>query len=149
MSIVSAIILLLCILLPHFSTQLNVERTYHITLSFLAPFCILGGDIVFKWISKLFKFASFRFHLSGTGACPAWLSEQCRSSSDVSSVSTLADQLRMTQESAQIGQLSDMIRFVQRQKANSSENCLVAGWKLYRRLVIGRARRRIQHTSGT
>ena len=61
MSIVSAIILLLCILLPHFSTQLNVERTYHITLSFLAPFCILGGDIVFKWISKLFKFASFRF----------------------------------------------------------------------------------------
>jgi uncharacterized membrane protein len=53
MAIVSSLLLLLCIVLPRFSASLNISRIYHITLIFLAPFCVLGGITTFRWILKL------------------------------------------------------------------------------------------------
>lgn len=55
MSIVSILLLVLCIVLPYFSAALNMTRIYHITLLFLSPFCILGGIAVFQWFAKAFK----------------------------------------------------------------------------------------------
>ena len=51
-SYTNLIVLLLCIAVPHFGSSLNVTRIYHIVLFFLAPFCILGGETVFVFISK-------------------------------------------------------------------------------------------------
>jgi len=36
------------IALPYFASALNTTRLYHITLIFLAPFCVIGGIAVFK-----------------------------------------------------------------------------------------------------
>ncbi|WFN35320.1 DUF2206 domain-containing protein [Methanogenium sp. S4BF] len=47
--------LLICIggvTLPFFASALNTTRLYQITLIFLAPFCIIGGIIVFKSILR-------------------------------------------------------------------------------------------------
>ncbi len=68
MSLVSMVIIAMCVILPYFSTNLNMSRTYHITLFFLAPFCILGGITVFKWLfklapSKLFRTLNNSIHL--------------------------------------------------------------------------------------
>ena len=61
LTLVSTVIILMCIMLPFFSGMLRIERIYLILLFFLSPFCILGGETVFKGILKLFRFVSSRF----------------------------------------------------------------------------------------
>jgi len=41
------------IAIPYFASSLNTTRLYQITLSFLAPFCIIGGIVTFNKIKKL------------------------------------------------------------------------------------------------
>jgi uncharacterized membrane protein len=45
----------MCIGLPYFASAINMNRIYHITLFFLAPFCILGGKAFFSWLFRLFS----------------------------------------------------------------------------------------------
>jgi len=60
LSIVASLILLACIVIPRFSSYLNVSRFYHITLFLLAPFCILGGEAIWRGVSKVTKSVSSR-----------------------------------------------------------------------------------------
>jgi uncharacterized membrane protein len=60
MTLASAVILVLCIVLPYFASALNMDRIYHINLFFLAPFGILGGIAVFKWVYNLFTLRRLR-----------------------------------------------------------------------------------------
>jgi uncharacterized membrane protein len=55
MSLVSMVILFLCIAVPYFSSTLNMERIYHITLFLLAPFCVLGGMMIFSRLRRLIR----------------------------------------------------------------------------------------------
>ena len=52
---VSGLLLLACILLPSFSYTLNATRFYHITLFFLAPLCILGGEAIWLGIGSVYR----------------------------------------------------------------------------------------------
>ena len=61
MTLVSTVIIFMCIMLPFFSGKLHMDRIYLILLLFLSPFCILGGETVFKGILKLFRLVSSRF----------------------------------------------------------------------------------------
>ena len=36
-------------------TALNITRTYHLALIFLAPFCVIGGITVFRFLSRIVK----------------------------------------------------------------------------------------------
>ena len=54
MTLISMILILMCIVLPYFASSFVVSRFYIITLLFLSPFCILGGETVFSGILKLF-----------------------------------------------------------------------------------------------
>lgn len=54
LSIGSVIILLICLTVPMLGSQLNVPRTYHITLLLLAPFCVIGGCWLLENINKKF-----------------------------------------------------------------------------------------------
>jgi uncharacterized membrane protein len=45
------------VLLPGFAQTLNVERFYHISLFFLAPFCVIGAEVL---IGVLTYFSSYR-----------------------------------------------------------------------------------------
>lgn len=58
MSIVSLVILAMCIILPYFASYISIIRIYHITLFFLAPFCIIGGVTVFHWLSRMLSLCS-------------------------------------------------------------------------------------------
>ena len=60
MVFVSTVILLMCIVLPFFSDKMAIGRIYHITLFLLAPCCILGGETVWKYVSKAFRSISFK-----------------------------------------------------------------------------------------
>ena len=60
------------IALPYFASALNTTRLYHITLIFLAPFCVIGGITVFKVISRAVK--------------ASWTDQRVRSSLKVLSV---------------------------------------------------------------
>jgi len=55
-SIISMLLLLSCLVIPRVSGLLNIGRTYHITLFFLAPFCIFGAETLLSLISKILKF---------------------------------------------------------------------------------------------
>ncbi|HUV45511.1 MAG TPA: DUF2206 domain-containing protein [Dehalococcoidia bacterium] len=55
LSTVAALILLACIVLPRFSTYLNVTRFYHISLFLLAPLFVLGGEAIWHGASRLVK----------------------------------------------------------------------------------------------
>lgn len=46
-------LLVMAIVLPNFARSLQISRLYHVALLFLAPLCILGGEFLFKFISKL------------------------------------------------------------------------------------------------
>jgi uncharacterized membrane protein len=48
------------IILPHFAAQINMSRIYHITLFFLAPFCILGGIATFRWLFQTLRLHRFQ-----------------------------------------------------------------------------------------
>jgi uncharacterized membrane protein len=45
-ALVSMGMLAACILVPRFANTLNVERIYHISLIFLAPFCVIGAEVL-------------------------------------------------------------------------------------------------------
>ena len=55
MSFMSMVLLAMCIIIPHFAAALNMTRLYHITLIFLAPFCILGGIALFRCLSRILR----------------------------------------------------------------------------------------------
>ena len=56
-SMVNLSILFASIAVPFFSSALRMERLYHITLIFLAPFCVIGGITVFRMLSKVVRVA--------------------------------------------------------------------------------------------
>jgi uncharacterized membrane protein len=60
MTLVSALLIMMCIILPYFAGFLNMTRIYHITLFFLAPFCILSGITIFRWLFRLVPIRRFR-----------------------------------------------------------------------------------------
>jgi uncharacterized membrane protein len=43
------------IALPYFASALNTDRLYHITLIFLAPFCVIGAITLFKMLSRIVR----------------------------------------------------------------------------------------------
>jgi uncharacterized membrane protein len=53
MSLVSTMLLAMSIVLPFFAGALGMTRLYHLTLFFLAPFCILGGIEVLRGLGRL------------------------------------------------------------------------------------------------
>ena len=55
LSSISMVILLICVVLPKFITNFNMDRMYIVTLLMLAPFCVLGGKAVFRGAFILFK----------------------------------------------------------------------------------------------
>lgn len=57
MVLISTVLLSLCVVLPYFASYLNMTRIYHITLIFLSPFCIIGGNTVTETLST-FRIAS-------------------------------------------------------------------------------------------
>jgi uncharacterized membrane protein len=60
LSLVSMIIIAMCIILPHFAAKINMSRIYHITLFFLAPLCILGGIATFRWLFGILRLHRFQ-----------------------------------------------------------------------------------------
>ena len=62
LSVASLILIFISIVVPFFSSSLNMGRIYHITLLFLAPFCILGGKVLFQLLLKAtHKLRQFRY----------------------------------------------------------------------------------------
>jgi len=58
LSFMSLVMLFLGIVVPYLSSQLNVDRIFHIMLIFLAPFSLIGGIFTVRYatkISHLFK----------------------------------------------------------------------------------------------
>lgn len=62
LSIVAMLILGCCIIILSFSNFLNMSRFYHIALITLSPFCILGGEMLWQWLCRLFKSISMIFN---------------------------------------------------------------------------------------
>jgi uncharacterized membrane protein len=52
MSIVSMIVLILCLGIPHFAESFQLTRFYALTIIFLAPFFVIGGETVFNRLKK-------------------------------------------------------------------------------------------------
>jgi len=52
LSVLNSAILLMCIVVPNFARYFRMERFYQISLLFLAPFFVLGGETVFKFIFR-------------------------------------------------------------------------------------------------
>jgi uncharacterized membrane protein len=52
-SLVSAILLAVCMFLPHFAALINATRFYHIALFMLAPVFVIGGMAIFRNIKVL------------------------------------------------------------------------------------------------
>jgi uncharacterized membrane protein len=71
-AVVNFVICFSAIALPYFASSLATTRLYHITLFFLAPFCVIGGIMVFKVLSRIVK--------------TSWTNESVRSSLKVLSV---------------------------------------------------------------
>ena len=53
-SLINLFILFAAISVPHL-TAINMTRTYHLALIFLAPFCVIGGITVFRMLSRVVK----------------------------------------------------------------------------------------------
>lgn len=51
-SIISLLLLIAGVVVPHFASSLNMTRLYHMNLFFLAPFCVIGGVELLRYISK-------------------------------------------------------------------------------------------------
>ncbi len=52
-SIASFVMLVVCVLLPFFSRMIGTSRLYSLTLIFLAPACVLGGQAIFQAILRV------------------------------------------------------------------------------------------------
>jgi len=61
-TILSAIILFLCLALPNFAPSLNFERFYAITFLFLAPCFVLGSETFLRLSKSLWKKATGQHH---------------------------------------------------------------------------------------
>ncbi len=70
LTMVSALILLACIVIPYFSGNLEVERFYQITLFLLSPLCIIGGEASWQGVSRLVKSSLSRLKFKGGLAPP-------------------------------------------------------------------------------
>jgi uncharacterized membrane protein len=56
-SLINLVLLISLIIIPLFASSLNTTRLYHISLIFLAPYCIIGGIILLKKVNKyLYKY---------------------------------------------------------------------------------------------
>jgi uncharacterized membrane protein len=53
LALINLFIILLSIILPYFASKINITRIFHICLFVLAPFCILGGLMVFQFLSNV------------------------------------------------------------------------------------------------
>jgi len=65
LTMVSALFLFFLIVLPYFSSHLEVERGYHFCLFLLSPLCVLGGEAIWQSLSRLFKAGSSRLKFKG------------------------------------------------------------------------------------
>ena len=54
-AVVSVAICFATIAVPHFASSFATTRLYHITLFFLAPFCVIGGITVFRMVHRVVK----------------------------------------------------------------------------------------------
>jgi len=61
----SAVLLLTSVVLPYFAGFFNMDRIYHLSLFFLAPFCVLGVITVFRWLFRLVPLKAFRILNNG------------------------------------------------------------------------------------
>ena len=55
MSIISGFILLLCLIIPNLAPSLNFSRFYAITLLFLSPCFVIGGELLVDIAGTLWK----------------------------------------------------------------------------------------------
>jgi len=53
LSIAISFVLLTCVALPHLAGYWGMERFYQVSLFALAPFCVVGGETVFRLMPKL------------------------------------------------------------------------------------------------
>ena len=60
------LILIFGLTIPFFSSSLNTSRLYQISLIFLAPFCAIGGTILF---TTLYSMLGFRLHKENYDKC--------------------------------------------------------------------------------
>ena len=56
-SMINLAILFAAVSVPFFASSLNMTRLYHITLIFLAPFCVIGGITVLRAMSRIARVA--------------------------------------------------------------------------------------------
>jgi len=61
---ISMFILFWVIVLPFFATNISTSRIYHLSLFFLSPFCIIGGETVLKGLLRVFKSKSISIALN-------------------------------------------------------------------------------------
>ena len=61
-SLISMVIIFMCIVLPYFASSLNMSRIYPLTLLFLSPFFIIGAEAILKMASSLFNVAFLGSH---------------------------------------------------------------------------------------
>lgn len=59
-------LLFLVVILP-FATNISTSRLYHLTLFFLSPFCIVGGETIFKFILRPSKLIQDLLYRNTTG----------------------------------------------------------------------------------
>lgn len=52
-SYISLVICVAAVSVPYFASAFSMTRLYHVTLFFLAPFFVMGGIVVLKWIGAL------------------------------------------------------------------------------------------------
>ena len=71
-SMVNLAILFAAVSVPFFASSLNMTRVYHITVIFLAPFCVIGGVSVLRAMSRVVR--------------ASWTDQRVRSSLKVLSV---------------------------------------------------------------
>jgi uncharacterized membrane protein len=55
MALASLLILLLVLLVPFLAPAFLADRFYHVSLLFLAPVCVYGGEVFLKWVLKPLK----------------------------------------------------------------------------------------------
>lgn len=61
-SLISMVLIIMCIALPYFASSMNMDRIYHLTLFFLSPFCIIGVEAILSMTSRLSKIAFLKHH---------------------------------------------------------------------------------------
>ncbi len=57
--LVNLFIIILSIILPYFASKINMTRIFHVCLFILAPFCILGGLMIFQFLFQVISKKGF------------------------------------------------------------------------------------------